>query len=212
MKVLLINGSPHPKGCSYTALEEVALTLNKEGIETEIFHIGTKPIAGCIACGSCMKTGKCVFNDVVNEVLNRASEYDGFIFGTPVHYAAASGAITSFMDRLFYADALSGRKSFYLKPAAAVVSARRAGTTATFDQLNKYFTISEMAVISSQYWNMVHGHTAEEVKKDLEGMQTMRVLGRNMAFFLKCKEAGEKAGIKLPEKEERIFTNFIGSE
>lgn len=209
MKVLLINGSPHPKGCSYTALEEVALTLNKEGIETEIFHIGTKPIAGCIACGSCMKTGKCVFNDVVNEVLNRASEYDGFIFGTPVHYAAASGAITSFMDRLFYADALSGRKSFYLKPAAAVVSARRAGTTATFDQLNKYFTISEMAVISSQYWNMVHGHTAEEVKKDLEGMQTMRVLGRNMAFFLKCKEAGEKAGIKLPEKEERIFTNFI---
>lgn len=209
MKVLLINGSLHPKGCSYTALEEVALTLNKEGIETEIFHIGTKPIAGCIACGSCMKTGKCVFNDVVNEVLNRASEYDGFIFGTPVHYAAASGAITSFMDRLFYADALSGRKSFYLKPAAAVVSARRAGTTATFDQLNKYFTISEMAVISSQYWNMVHGHTAEEVKKDLEGMQTMRVLGRNMAFFLKCKEAGEKAGIKLPEKEERIFTNFI---
>ena len=209
MKVLLINGSPHPKGCSYTALEEVALTLNKEGIETEIFHIGTKPIAGCIACGSCMKTGKCVFNDVVNEVLNRASEYDGFIFGTPVHYAAASGAITSFMDRLFYSDALSGRKSFYLKPAAAVVSARRAGTTATFDQLNKYFTISEMAVISSQYWNMVHGHTAEEVKKDLEGMQTMRVLGRNMAFFLKCKEAGEKAGIKLPEKEERIFTNFI---
>ena len=209
MKVLLINGSPHPKGCSYTALEEVALTLNKEGIETEIFHIGTKPIAGCSACGSCMKNGKCVFNDVVNEVLNRASEYDGFIFGTPVHYAAASGAITSFMDRLFYADALSGRKSFYLKPAAAVVSARRAGTTATFDQLNKYFTISEMAVISSQYWNMVHGHTAEEVKKDLEGMQTMRVLGRNMAFFLKCKEAGEKAGIKLPEKEERIFTNFI---
>ena len=185
------------------------VNTNKEGIETEIFHIGTKPIAGCIACGSCMKTGKCVFNDVVNEVLNRASEYDGFIFGTPVHYAAASGAITSFMDRLFYADALSGRKSFYLKPAAAVVSARRAGTTATFDQLNKYFTISEMAVISSQYWNMVHGHTAEEVKKDLEGMQTMRVLGRNMAFFLKCKDAGLKAGLSIPEKEERVFTNFI---
>lgn len=209
MKVLLINGSPHQKGCTYTALKEVGDTLNKEGIETEIFNIGTKPIAGCIACANCMKSGKCIFNDAVNEVLNIASEYDGFIFGTPVHYAAASGAITSFMDRLFYADALSGKKSFYLKPAAAVVSARRAGTTATFDQLNKYFTISEMPIISSQYWNMVHGHTAEEVKKDLEGMQTMRVLGRNMAFFLKCKEAGEKAGVKLPEKEERIFTNFI---
>lgn len=209
MKVLLINGSPHEKGCTYTALTEVAETLNKEGIETEIFHIGTKPIAGCIACRSCMNTGKCVFNDVVNEVLFKLSEYDGFIFGTPVHYAAASGALTSFMDRLFFADMLSGRKSFYLKPGAAVISARRAGTTATFDQINKYFTICEMPVISSQYWNMVHGHTPEDVKQDLEGMQIMRVLGRNMAFFLKCKEAGMKAGVALPEKEGRVFTNFI---
>lgn len=209
MKVLLINGSPHEKGCTYTALKEVADTLNKEGIDSEIVHLGTKPISGCIACRSCMKNKKCIFDDMVNKLLNSAAEYDGFIFGTPVHYAAASGAITSFMDRLFFADMLSEKKSFYLKPAAAVISARRAGTTAAFDQINKYFTISEMPVISSQYWNMVHGFSPEDVQKDLEGMQIMRALGRNMAFFLKCKEAGEKAGIKYPEKEERIFTNFI---
>lgn len=209
MKVLLINGSPHEKGCTYTALKEVADTLNKEGIASEIIHLGTKPISGCIACRSCMKNKKCIFDDMVNELLQNASEYDGFIFGTPVHYAAASGAITSFMDRLFFADMLSGKKSFYLKPAAAVISARRAGTTAAFDQLNKYFTISEMPVISSQYWNMVHGFSPEDVQKDFEGMQIMRTLGKNMAFFLKCKEAGEKAGIMYPEKEERIFTNFI---
>ena len=209
MKVLLINGSPHEKGCTYTALKEVADTLNKEGIDSEIVHLGTKPISGCIACRSCMKNKKCIFDDMVNKLLNSAAEYYGFIFGTPVHYAAASGAITSFMDRLFFADMLSGKKSFYLKPAAAVISARRAGTTAAFDQINKYFTISEMPVISSQYWNMVHGFSPEDVQKDLEGMQIMRALGRNMAFFLKCKEAGEKAGIKYPEKEERIFTNFI---
>jgi len=209
MKVLMVNGSPHEKGCTYTALKECADTLNKEGIETEIFHIGTKPIAGCIACRGCMKNGKCVFDDAVNELLERAKEFDGFIFGSPVHYAAASGPLTSLMDRLFFADTLSGKKSFYLKPAAAVVSARRAGTTATFDQINKYFTISEMPVISSQYWNMVHGFSPEDVKKDLEGMQIMRTLGRNMAFFLKCKEAAIKAGVSLPEKEERLFTNFI---
>lgn len=209
MKVLLINGSPHEKGCTYTALKEVADTLNKEGIDSEIVHLGTKPISGCIACRSCIKNKKCIFDDMVNKLLNSAAEYDGFIFGTPVHYAAASGAITSFMDRLFFADMLSEKKSFYLKPAAAVISARRAGTTAAFDQINKYFTISEMPVISSQYWNMVHGFSPEDVQKDLEGMQIMRALGRNMAFFLKCKEAGEKAGIKYPEKEERIFTNFI---
>lgn len=209
MKVLLINGSPHEKGCTYTALKEVADTLNKEGIDSEIVHLGTKPISGCIACRSCMKNKKCIFDDMVNKLLDSVAEYDGFIFETPVHYAAASGAITSFMDRLFFADMLSEKKSFYLKPAAAVISARRAGTTAAFDQINKYFTISEMPVISSQYWNMVHGFSPEDVQKDLEGMQIMRALGRNMAFFLKCKEAGEKAGIKYPEKEERIFTNFI---
>lgn len=209
MKVLLVNGSPHEKGCTYTALEEAAGALNSEGIGTEIFHIGTKPLSGCIACYKCDETGRCVFNDRVNDFLDIAKDADGYIFGSPVHYASAGGAIISFMDRVFYTDGRSGKKSFYLKPAAAVVSARRAGTTATFDQINKYFTISQMPVISSRYWNMVHGTTPEEVKKDLEGMQIMRILGRNMAWFLKCREAGIKAGIAFPEQEETVLTNFI---
>jgi multimeric flavodoxin WrbA len=209
MKVLLINGSPHEKGCTYTALMEVAATLEKEGIGADLFWVGTKPLPGCIACKSCVEKKKCVFNDKVNDFLAIAPSADGFVFGSPVHYAAASGAITSFMDRTFYADMLAGRQSFYLKPAAAVISARRAGTTATFDQLNKYFTISEMPVISSRYWNMIHGATPEDVKKDLEGLQTMRVLARNMAWFLKCKEAGINAGVPFPVKEENIYTNFI---
>lgn len=198
MKVLLVNGSPHKEGCTYTALTEVEKSLNKEGIETDIFWIGNKPISGCIACKACVKLKKCVFNnDKVNEFIEIAKDYDGFIFGTPVHWAAASGAITSFLDRVFYADSCGGRKSFYLKPAATVISARRAGTTATFDQINKYFGILQMPIITSQYWNMVHGAKPEEVKQDLEGMQTMRTLGRNMAFFLKCKEAGIKAGLNI---------------
>jgi multimeric flavodoxin WrbA len=209
MKVILVNGSPHEKGCTYTALEEVAKTLNENGIDTEIFQIGMKPLSGCVACRKCMKLGRCVFSDRVNEFLDIAADADGFVFGSPVHYASASGAMTSFMDRVFFANLLSGRQAFYLKPAAAVVSARRAGTTATFDQLNKYFTISEMPVISSTYWNMVHGHSPEDVKKDLEGLQIMRTLGRNMAWFLKCKMAGISAGIAFPKKEERVFTNFI---
>jgi multimeric flavodoxin WrbA len=209
MKVLLVNGSPHEKGCTYTALGEVAKTLNAEGIATEIFQVGTKPLSGCIACRKCQELGKCVFSDRVNEFLAIAKDFDGFVFGSPVHFAAAGGAITSFMDRAFYADMCSGKKNFYLKPAAAIVSARRAGTTATFDQLNKYFTISEMPIISSRYWNMVHGHTPEDVKKDLEGLQIMRILGRNMAWFLKCKAAGIKAGVKFPEREETVMTNFI---
>lgn len=209
MKVLLVNGSPNEKGCTYTALTEVAETLNKQGIEFTIFWIGTTPLAGCTACRSCVKLKKCVFNDKVNEFLEIASEYDGYVFGSPVHWAAAGGAITSFMDRVFYADLCAGRNSFYLKPAAAVVSARRAGTTATFDQLNKYFTLMQMPIIASQYWNMVHGTNSDEVKQDLEGLQIMRTLGRNMAFFLKCKETGLKNGVEMPEKEESIFTNFI---
>ena len=209
MKVLLVNGSPHKNGCTYTALTEVAKTLNEEDIDTEIFWIGIKPLAGCIACKKCAKTGLCAFDDRVNDFLDIAKDADGFIFGSPVHYAAASGSITSFMDRVFYADLQSGKQSFYLKPATAVVSARRAGTTATFDQLNKYFTISEMPIISSCYWNMVHGTKPEDIEKDLEGLQTMRILARNMAFFLKCKETGLKTGVPLPIREERIFTNFI---
>lgn len=209
MNILLINGSPHEKGCTYTALTEVADTLEKEGVGAEFFWIGNKPLAGCIACKSCVDKKKCVFDDSVNDFLAIAGAADGFIFGSPVHYAAASGALTSFMDRAFYADLLAGKRSFYLKPAAAIISARRAGTTATFDQLNKYFTISEMPVISSRYWNMVHGAKPEDVKKDLEGLQTMRVLARNMAWFLKCKEAGRKAGVQFPVKEENIYTNFF---
>lgn len=209
MKVLLVNGSPHKEGCTYTALTEVAQTLNKEGIDTEIFWIGNKALSGCNACKTCAEKKKCVFDDKVNEFLDMAQDADGFIFGSPVHYASASGAITSFLDRVFYTDLLGGRQSFYLKPAAAVVSARRAGTTATFDQLNKYFTISEMPIIASRYWNMVHGATPEDVKKDLEGLQIMRVLARNMAWFLKCKEAGIKAGVAFPVREENVFTNFI---
>jgi multimeric flavodoxin WrbA len=209
MKVLLVNGSPHKEGCTYTALTEVAKTLNEEGIDTEVFWIGVKPLAGCIACRTCGKTGHCAFKDSVNDFLAIAKGADGFIFGSPVHFAAATGAITSFMDRVFFADLQSGKKSFYLKPADAIVSARRAGTTATFDQLNKYFTISSMFVIGSRYWNMVHGAKPEDVAKDFEGLQTMRMLGRNMAFFLKCKEAGLNAGVPLPSLEAPIFTNFI---
>ena len=209
MKVLLVNGSPHKNGCTYTALSEVAKTLNAEGIETEIFHIGTKPIAGCLGCQKCMELGKCVFDDAVNICLEKISEFDGFVFGSPVYFASANGAMSAFMDRLFIAEMCSGKNAFYLKPAACVVSARRAGTTATFDQMNKYFTISQMPVVSSQYWNMVHGNTPEEVEKDLEGLQVMRTLARNMAFMLKCREAGLKAGVKLPEREEYLETNFI---
>lgn len=210
MKVLLVNGSPHKEGCTYTALCEVADTLNKEGIDTEIFRIGNKPIGGCIACLKCRETGKCVFDDVVNEFREKALSADGFVFGTPVHYGAASGNMTAFMDRAFYSE-LGGKanEAYYMKPAAAVISARRAGTTAAFDQMNKYFTIQEMPVVSSRYWNMVHGTNAAEVKQDAEGLYTMRVLGRNMAYMLRCFEAGRKAGVPMPEKEAVIFTNFV---
>ncbi|KUO72541.1 MAG: NADPH-dependent FMN reductase [Clostridia bacterium BRH_c25] len=207
MKVLLINGSPKSKGCTYTALCEVAKELEKENIETEIFHIGNKPIRGCMACGGCSKddSGKCVYDDdAVNIALVKAKEADGFIFGSPVHYAAASGQMTSFLDRFFYSG-----DCFQYKPGAAIVSCRRGGSTAALEQLNKYFTISNMPVVSSQYWNMVHGNTPEEVKQDLEGMQTMRVLGKNMAWLLKSIQTGKEAGVKLPEKELRARTNFI---
>ena len=210
MKVLLVNGSPHKNGCTYTALSEIAKTLNEEGIEAEIFWLQSKAINGCVGCNTCVKLGKCVFDDVVNEFREKAMEADGFIFGSPVHFASATGNITSFMDRLFYSDFCGNRgNAFKLKPAAAIVSARRAGTTATFDQLNKYFTYAQMPVISSRYWNMVHGAKAEEVLQDEEGMQTMRILAKNMAYFLKCIDAGKKAGIPLPAREKTKMTNFI---
>lgn len=207
MKVLLVNGSPHKEGCTCTALEEVAKTLNEEGIDTEIFWLGIKPISGCIGCGYCKQNKKCFIDDVVNEFVKKAEKADGFIFGTPVHYAAASGAITSFMDRAFYSGSSKG--VFKHKPAASVISARRAGTTATYDQINKYFGITEMPIISSRYWNMVHGSKSEDVLKDEEGMQAMRILARNMAYFLKCIEVGKEKGITQPKQEQIIFTNFI---
>ncbi|MBQ2120224.1 MAG: flavodoxin family protein [Peptococcaceae bacterium] len=205
MKILVVNGSPHANGCTYTALCEVAAALEAEGMETEMIQIGTKPVSGCLGCGACIKTGKCVIDDVVNEFIEKAKEADGFVFGSPVHYAGASGAITSFMDRAFY-----GKAAIYAdKPAAAIVSCRRGGATAAFEQLNKYFTISNMPIVSSQYWNMVHGNTPEQVRQDLEGLQTMRTLGKNMAWLLKCIEAGKAAGIAKPEREAKVATNFI---
>jgi len=206
MKVLLVNGSPKKQGCTYTALCEVAKALNKNGIETEIFHTGVNPVAGCKACGACAKTGLCKTNDAVNEFIEKAKAADGFIFGSPVYFASATGTIISFMDRLFYTNF---RANFKGKPAAAVVSCRRAGATATFDQLNKYFTISQMPVVSSQYWNMVHGQNPDDVKEDLEGLQIMRTLGNNMAWLLKCIEAGRAAGVEFPKGEPRVSTNFI---
>lgn len=210
MKVILVNGGPHKEGCTYTALKEVEKTLNQENIETEIFGIGNKPIAGCIACKSCAKNGKCIFDDVVNEFVEKAKDVDGFVFGSPVHYAGATGAITSFMDRVFYSASQAGKADrFLFKPATTVISARRAGTTATYDQLNKYFGINQMPIISSRYWNMVHGSTPDDVKKDEEGLQIMRILGRNMAYYLKCIEAGKEKGIEIPKQEKTNFTNFI---
>ena len=206
MKVLLINGSPHVRGCTYTALSEVASELINQGISTQIFHIGTDPIAGCIACGACRKNGgRCFRNDVVNEVMSLAAQSDGIVLGSPVYYASISGQLSSFLDRLFFA----GSGLMANKPGAAVVSCRRGGASAAFDALNKYFTISNMPVVSSNYWNQVHGSNPAEVKQDEEGMQTMRQLGRNMAWLLKCMEAGKAAGVALPETEERIWTNFI---
>lgn len=205
MKVLLINGSPHLKGCTYTALNEVAKALGEDGVETEIINVG-KTSSGCMGCGYCYKEGKCVNNsDCVNEVIARLDEFDGFIFGSPVHYASASGAITAFMDRLFYA----GSKSLRHKVGAVVASARRGGTSATLDQLTKHLTISSMPVVSSSYWNMVHGSTPEDVLKDEEGMQTMRNLGHNMAWLLKCIALGKENGIPHPTAETGNRTNFI---
>lgn len=210
MKVLLINGSPHEKGCTYTALCEAAKTLNEEGVETDFFWIGKKPIAGCAGCGACARLGKCVFDDKVNEFTALAEEYDGFIFGSPVYFSGMNGALMSFMDRAFFSGPRREMNPFAFKPAAAVVSARRSGTTSALDQMNKYFLHGQMIVPGSRYWNMVHGNTPEEVLQDEEGLQIMRVLGRNMAWLLKLKAAGEVAGIELPKQEERrIATNFI---
>lgn len=206
MKVLLFNGSPRANGCTYTALSEIAKTLAAENIETEILQTGNKPVQDCIGCGGCAGKGKCVFaNDPINEWIEKAQSADGFVFGTPVYYAHPSGRILSVMDRLFYA----GGKSFAHKPAAVIASARRAGTTATLDAISKHLTINQMPVISSTYWNMVHGSNPEQVMRDEEGMETMRNLGVNMAWILKCIEAGKQSGIAAPCTKKTAWTNFI---
>ena len=205
MKVLLINGSPNEKGCTYTALSEVAATLNENGVETEIASIGKQPIRGCIGCGGCAGKRRCVFgDDIVNSMIEKMEQADGLIIGSPVYFASPNGNLMSMLDRFFYAGGC-----FAHKPAAAVASARRAGTTVTLDDMNKYFGIRQMPVVSSTYWNMVHGSKPEDVKKDEEGLQTMRNLGRNMAWQLKCIAAGKENGVEPPMSENTNRTNFI---
>jgi multimeric flavodoxin WrbA len=210
MKVLLVNGSPNKNGCTNEALSVIAETLKAEGVDSDVYWIGNKPIGGCIGCYSCTGKGRCVFEDSVNEFTELAKEYDGFIFGSPVYFSGMNGSLMSFMDRVFFSAMSKEPHPFRFKPAAAVVSARRAGTTSALDQMNKYFLHQQMPIISSRYWNMVHGKKAEEVRQDEEGLQIMRCLARNMSWFLKLKEAGDKAGVSLPEQEDvRISTNFI---
>lgn len=204
MKILLINGSPKKEGNTFIALSEVQKTLETEGIETELIHIGHKAIHGCIACGKCRELGRCAFDDCVNEVAAKLNDADGIVIGSPVYYASPAGTLLSFLDRLFYSVPFD----LSMKIGAAVAVARRGGTTATFDVLNKYFTINNMPVVSSQYWNNVHGRVPGEAQQDAEGLQTMRQLARNMSFLVKSIHLGkEKFG--LPKHEERIATNFI---
>ena len=210
MKVLMINGSPNERGCTFTALSEVAASLNKNGVDTEIFWIGKKAIQGCIACFKCQQLGHCIFNDQVREIASRLDEFSGIVIGSPVYYAGPAGSLCAFLDRFFFSgDSSANESKFANKLGACVVSCRRGGATAAFDRLNKYFTIKNMPIVSSQYWNQVHGNSPEEVKQDVEGLQTMRTLGVNMAYLLKCIDAGRKAGIPEPEREETVYTNFI---
>ncbi len=205
-KVLLINGSPHQHGCTFTALDEISKTLANEGVASELLWVGNKPVAGCIACMACRNTGRCVFqDDRVNEILDKLEEYQAIVVGSPVYYAGPSGQLCAFLDRLFY----SSRGRMAGKLAAAVVSCRRGGASAAFDRLNKYFSISNMYTVGSQYWNQVHGNTPDEVRKDLEGLQTMRTLAQNMAWMLKNLEAAGPQGIPAVQYEARIATNFI---
>lgn len=205
MKVLVINGSPHLKGCTDRALREAEQTLMAEGIEVERVNVGNKDVRGCIGCNFCREHGRCVFNDVVNETAPKFAEAKGVLVGTPVYYAGANGQVLSFLDRLFYST--SGVFDKAMKVGAAVVSSRRAGSTSAFDEINKYFTISAMPVVSSTYWNEVHGSTAADVEEDLEGLQTMRNLGRNMAFMIKAIDAAKRED-GIPKQERGVFTNF----
>ena len=205
MKVLLINGSPNERGCTYTALAEAQKVFEKNGIETEIVYLGKKPVAGCVACGICRKAGYCVYDDTVNEVIDELDDIDGLIVGSPVYYAGVSGQITSFLDRLFFAASAKMKG----KPAASIVSCRRGGASAAFEIINKYFMMTNMPVVTSQYWNQVHGNTPEEVLQDEEGLQTVRVLAQNMIWLMRSIEAGKAAGVEYPEYEPKIRTNFI---
>ena len=205
-KVLLVNGSPQPSGCVARAFTEIERVLNEEGIETERINVGNKDVRGCIACQYCRTHGKCVFNDIVNETAPKLAEADGLIVGTPVYYAGANGQLHSFMDRLFYSSAGTADKT--MKVGATVVSSRRAGSTSAFDDINKYFTICSMPVVSSTYWNEVHGFTADDVEADLEGLQTMRNLARNAAFLIKAIRARKNSVSGFPAQERGVFTNF----
>lgn len=205
MKVLVINGSPHLNGCTDRALREVEQTLEANGIETERVNVGNKDVRGCIGCNFCRQNGRCVFNDAVNETAPKFAEAAGVVVGTPVYYAGANGQLLAFLDRLFYST--SGAVDKTMKVGAAVVSSRRAGSTSAFDEINKYFTISAMPIVSSTYWNEVHGFTAEDVEADKEGLQTMRNLGKNMAFMIKAFENASKEG-GMPAQERGVFTNF----
>lgn len=205
MKALAINGSPNEHGCTYTALHEIERTLSDRGVETELLYLGKKPVAGCIACMSCRKTKRCAFDDQVNDVLDRLDEFDAIIVGSPVYFAGPTGQVCAFLDRLFFC----GETRMAGKLAAAVVSCRRGGASAAFDRLNKYFTIANMQVVGSQYWNQVHGYTPDDVRRDEEGLQTMRTLGQNMAWQLQNIEAGRAQGAVPPAYERRKATNFI---
>ena len=205
MKVLVINGSPHLKGCTDRALREAEETLKSNGIDVERINVGNKDVRGCIGCNFCREHGRCVFNDIVNETAPKLAEADGLLVGTPVYYAGANGQLLAFLDRLFYST--SGTVDKTMKVGAAVVSSRRAGSTGAFDEINKYFTISAMPIVSSTYWNEVHGFTAADVEDDLEGLQTMRNLGKNMSFLIKAIRAAAKES-GLPSQERAAFTNF----
>lgn len=205
MKVLLINGSPHEYGCTYTALKEAADALNARGIETEFFWVGNGSVQGCTACGGCRKTGKCIFDDPIAKLGVRMDEFDGYLFGTPVYYGGPSGQILSAMNRLFY----SSSAKMAGKPVAAVVSCRRGGASAAFQQMNMHFMMTNMIIVTSQYWNQVHGNTPDEVRQDAEGMQTMRTLAENMTYVLRSLEAGKAAGVHAPQYEKKQMTNFI---
>ena len=209
MKVLMVNGSPRKNGCTSVALNEIEKVLNSQDIDTEILNIGSKNIRGCIACQSCSSNGYCVFDDEVNEFIDKCEEADGFIFAGPVYFGSVNPTLTNFLTRAFYASVFGGKKVFRLKPGAAVTSARRAGTMTSLDILNKFFTWGEMPIISSTYWNEIHGACAEDARKDLEGLQTMRNLANNMAWFLKIKELSIKEGVPLPESIRTEHTNFI---